>query len=59
MWHTTSSNASPKKEATKEQNPKGMPIKGEKPRGGIEKGPSYPYMVRLPSPPTLIKKQND
>jgi hypothetical protein len=36
-----------------------MPIKGEKPRGGIEKGPSHPYMVGLPSPPKSIEKQND
>lgn len=59
MWHTTSSNASPQKEVTKEQKPKEMPIKGEKPRGRVEKGPNHPYMVGLPSPPKSIEKQND
>jgi hypothetical protein len=59
MWHATSSNASPRKEAMKERKPKGMPIKGEKPRGGIEMGPSHPYMVGLPCPPKSIEKQND
>jgi len=49
----------PTKGNKEERKPKGMLIKGEKRRGGIEKGPSHPYMVGLPSPPKSIEKKND
>jgi len=47
----------PQKRNNEERKSKGMLIKRAKPRGGIEKGPSHPYMVGLPSPPKSIEKE--